>query len=55
MENRTAEIKLDEDAVFVVKDGQLKRVPRPESGFGESITTWQNGKIHALKVSYTVK
>jgi hypothetical protein len=55
MKNKTAEVQLNEDAVFVVKNGELKRIPSPDSGFGENITTWQNGKIHAVKVSYTVK
>lgn len=50
-----AEVRLDEDAVLVVKQGELKRIPKPESGYGEYVVTWQNGKIHAEKVSYTVK
>ncbi|WP_373894448.1 DUF3954 domain-containing protein [Virgibacillus sp. CBA3643] len=50
-----AEVRLDEDAVIVIKNGELKRVPKPDSGYGEHIVTWQNGKIHAEKVSYTVK
>ncbi|MEN2765661.1 DUF3954 domain-containing protein [Ornithinibacillus xuwenensis] len=52
---KTAEIKLDQDAVFIVKKGQLKKINAPDSGFGEQTITWQDGKIHAEKVSYTVK
>ena len=52
---KAAEIKLDEDATYVVKKGVLKEVPRPTSGFGEQLVIWQNGKIHVEKVSYTVK
>lgn len=53
--SKTAEIKLDEDAVFVVKKGVLKELPKPPSGFGEQFITWQDGKIQVEKVSYTVK
>lgn len=50
-----AKVDLSEDAVLVIKKGELKRVPKPDSGYGEHVITWQNGKIHAEKVSYTVK
>ena len=49
------EINLREDAVYVVKEGKLQRIPKPDSGYGETSITWQHGKIHAKKVSYTVK
>lgn len=52
---KTVEIKLDEDAAYVVKKGVLKKVPKPSTGFGEQLITWQDGKIHTEKVSYTIK
>lgn len=55
MKESKATVDLNEDAVLVIKQGQLKRIPKPISGYGEHVITWQNGKIHAEKVSYTVK
>ncbi|WBX81307.1 DUF3954 domain-containing protein [Virgibacillus salarius] len=55
MKESKATVDLNEDAVLVVKQGKIKRIPKPDSGFGEHVVTWQDGKIHAEKVSYTVK
>ncbi len=55
MQQNKATVDLREDAVLIIKNGKLKRIPKPDSGFGEQVVTWQNGKIHAEKVSYTVK
>lgn len=55
VETSKVEINLREDAVIVVKNGEVQRIPKPDSGFGETSITWQNGKIHAKKVSYTMK
>ena len=55
MQQNKATVDLNEDAVLVIKEGKLKRIPKPDSGYGEHVVTWQNGKIHAEKVSYTVK
>lgn len=52
---KKVEVSLKEDAVLVVKKGELKVVTKPESGFGEHLITWQNGKIHTEKVSFTMK
>lgn len=70
---RKIEINLSENAVYEVKDGQLKKInlstdavlvikkkdlkliTKPESGFGEQLITWQDGKIHTEKVSFTMK
>ncbi len=54
-ETSKVEINLREDAVIVVKNGVPEVIPKPDSGFGETSITWQNGKIHAKKVSYTMK
>jgi len=54
-EKTKAVIDLLEDAVYVVKKGKLKKIDKPQSGFGEQLVTWQDGKIHAEKVSYTMK
>ena len=49
------DVDLKEDAVLVIKNGKLKKMPKPDSGFGEHVVTWQDGKIHAKKVTYTEK
>lgn len=50
-----AEVDLREDAVLVIKQGKLKEINAPDSGYGEQVITWQDGKIAHEKVSYTVK
>lgn len=50
-----AEVDLKEDAVLVIKQGKLKEINAPDSGFGEQIITWQNGKITHEKITYTLK
>lgn len=50
-----AEVSLKEDAVLVIKNGELRSVPTPDSGFGEQSVLWQDGKIHTIRVSYTEK
>ncbi|MDW0113781.1 DUF3954 domain-containing protein [Sporosarcina saromensis] len=55
MEKGKAVVDLKEDAVLVIKKGKLKVVTKPDSGFGEHLITWQDGKIHAEKVSYTMR
>lgn len=51
--SKEVKVNLDYDGVFVIKDGELKTISKPDSGFGEQSVTWQNGKIHAIRVSYT--
>lgn len=55
MSKKTEVVSLEEDAVLVVKKGKLKTVTKPDSGFGEHLITWQDGKIHTEKVSYTMR
>jgi len=43
------------DGVYVVKNGQSKRVTPPESGFGKQTITWENGKPTRWEVSFTEK
>ena len=51
--NKTAEIKLDEDALYRVKQGQLEKLDKPASGFGEVVQKWQDGKLGRYEVKYT--
>lgn len=52
MEN-TAQIDLQENAVYRVKDGKLEKVDKPGNGFGKQIITWQDDKPLFYEVSYT--
>lgn len=44
--------KLD-DGIYEIKNGQVKPVTKPLSGFGKQIITWQNGKVTHKEVSFT--
>lgn len=52
-ENKTAEISLQENAVYKVVKGELEKVDTPVYGFGKQIITWENGKPTGYEVSYT--
>jgi len=45
IEKMTAEIDLRSNAMYIVKDGQLKKIDAPPSGFGEYTTIWKDGKV----------
>ncbi|MGX7395421.1 DUF3954 domain-containing protein [Carnobacterium mobile] len=48
-------IKLTENAVYVVKNGKLELVDMPKSGFGKTILNWQDGKVISKEISYTIR
>lgn len=33
-----------QDGVYVVKDGQLKRIQAPVTGYGKTIISWESSK-----------
>lgn len=41
----TVEISLNEQAVYIVKDGRLSRLLSPVDGKGEHIIKWENETI----------
>ncbi|QKS71923.1 DUF3954 domain-containing protein [Paenalkalicoccus suaedae] len=49
----TAEVDLTENAVYIVKDGFIKKVNRPETGFGRHIVSWQKGKPVYAEIQVT--
>ena len=49
----TAEINLEENAVYRVVDRKLEKVDKPGEGYGKQIITWQDGKPTHYEVSYT--
>lgn len=52
---KTAEIKLTENAVYAVRDGELFKVPTPLEGFGKQVIEWEFGKPLKGKSENTFK
>ncbi|WP_156290769.1 DUF3954 domain-containing protein [Oceanobacillus salinisoli] len=50
---KTAEINLEEEALYRVKNGQLEKMDKPASGFGEVVQKWEDGKLGRYEVKYT--
>ncbi|WP_245705281.1 DUF3954 domain-containing protein [Alteribacillus persepolensis] len=50
-----AEIDLNENAVYRIRDGNIEKVDTPGEGFGKQIITWQNGKPSHYEITYTKK
>lgn len=50
-----ATVCLKENAVYMVKDGNLVKVDKPGDGFGKQVITWQEGKPTHYEISYTKK
>lgn len=51
----TVELDLNEDAVYIVSNKQLKKLDNPKSGYGKQQITWQDSKLVIAEVSYTIK
>ncbi|MDA2637426.1 DUF3954 domain-containing protein [Bacillus cereus] len=49
------EIDVTRNGVYIVEDGQLTAIKPPESGYGEQIVIWVNGKVSHTHVTTTVK
>lgn len=45
MNQTSASVKLDENKVLIVQDGQLMEFKSPESGYGEHKVIWVHGRI----------
>jgi Protein of unknown function (DUF3954) len=54
-DNKTAEIDLMKNAVYIVKDGQLVLVDTPMKGYGKQVISWQAGKPSHYEVNYSIK
>ncbi len=50
---KVAEINLDENAVYIVKNGQIQKVESPKTGFGSQEVIWQNDQPIRVKISAT--
>ena len=53
--DKTVEIDLKKNAVYIVKDGQLALVDTPTKGFGKQVISWQAGKPSHYEVNYSIK
>ncbi|WP_096269489.1 DUF3954 domain-containing protein [Paucisalibacillus globulus] len=51
--NNKAEVNLEEEALYRVKNGKLEKLDKPITGFGEVIQKWQDGKLGRYEVKYT--
>lgn len=43
------------DALIIVKDGIMKEIEGPPTGFGKQTITWQNGKPTHIDTQFTRK
>lgn len=48
-----AKVDLKENAVYIVKDGEIEKADVPGDGFGKQTIHWQNGKPIHYEVNYT--
>lgn len=53
-QKRVVEVSLDENAVYVVKDGSLIKLEQPGDGFGKQEINWCKGSVtnYDVKNSY---
>ncbi|CDN36880.1 DUF3954 domain-containing protein [Bacillus toyonensis] len=47
------EIDVSSNNLLIVKDGKVTVVKPPESGFGEQVAVWVNGKIKRVDTKFT--
>ena len=46
-------VNTDEDAVIVIKDGSLKKLKKPDTGYGEQTISWRDDRIVLSKLIQT--
>ena len=49
------ELRNLEQGVYLIKEGDFKKIESPTNGFGKQIITWQNGKPTIVEVQSTKK
>ncbi len=52
---REKELNDLEQGIYLIKEGDLKKIEAPSNGFGKQIITWQNGKPTLVEVQSTKK
>lgn len=45
----------ENNSIYIVKNGIMNVIDKPESGFGKTIIHWQDGKPITQEVVYTKK
>lgn len=45
--------KLIENSIYIVRNGKIELVDKPEGGYGKTIIHWQDGKPILQEVHYT--
>lgn len=51
----TFEVDLMKNATYIVKDGKIKEIPVPESGYGKQVISYQGGKPCNAKLETDIK
>ncbi|HDR4948895.1 MULTISPECIES: DUF3954 domain-containing protein [Bacillus cereus group] len=52
---KKVEIDVSSNKLYVVKDGKVIALNPPESGYGEQIAVWVNGKVARVDTKFTKK
>ncbi|WP_419882772.1 DUF3954 domain-containing protein [Peribacillus sp. B-H-3] len=55
IETMKAEIDLMKNATYIVKDGTIHEIIKPESGYGKQIINWQGHKPCNVKLETDIK
>lgn len=53
MNEKVAEVILNKNAIYVVKDGKMETIEAPSSGFGKQTVCWQDGKPTHIEYNYS--
>lgn len=48
-------IKLQENTVYIFRNGQLEAIDKPKTGFGKTVIHWQDHKVVSMEINYTVR
>lgn len=46
---------IEMNGVYILKDGEVTWMKPPESGYGQHVIVWVNGKVSHTQVTCTVK
>jgi hypothetical protein len=52
---KTAQVDLDKNGTYIVKDGKMIEIDAPQSGHGKQIISWQGNKPCSAMVEVNLK